>query len=176
MIIWIILILSIITFISLLIIKKPVQRNILSGISIILLIISIFLLIANLSSHYGMEKITISKTKQIYTASPQNTQIKMIAVKKIGASNIIAIYRENPNEAEATAHFTPSNKILESIKHTSKLYIVNENLSATVTTKTTKWEYKSKLYKALFYTQETDNVVKIENYINIPSNWKIIYK
>lgn len=176
MIIWIILILSITTFLSWLIISNRTLRYISTSLSILCLILSIGLLSANMSQHFGMNKIQNSKTQQIYSAGPINSKLNTVVVKKIGTNNVIVVYKDKPTSSEATSHFTPSKNILKSIKMTSKVYISSKNTSASVTKSLTKWEYKNSIYEFLFKTKNTDNLIAVDNHINLPSDWKIVEK
>ena len=87
MMIWIIAGLTLLTFLSMFLIGNKVVAYTLGGIFAVLTVVSVGLLSANMDNHFGMEKTSVTTTTQVYSATPAQSPVKAVAVKKIGSDN-----------------------------------------------------------------------------------------
>ncbi|CAK1245129.1 MULTISPECIES: DUF4811 domain-containing protein [Fructobacillus] len=140
------------------------------------MIASIFLLAANMDSHYGMKKETTVATKQVYSAAPAQMPVGMAAAKKIGTDDYVLVYKDQATDKEATAHFAPdTSDIVKSVKQ-SATYTKADVQTAQVKTVTTKWVYKNHTYKWLFKQNKEDNLVKEVHTLEVPTSWQVVLK
>ncbi|WPQ68101.1 DUF4811 domain-containing protein [Weissella paramesenteroides] len=176
MILWIIVILMVLTIVSLLLIKNKRLRYGLGGLFAILLIASVAALSANMSNHFGMEKVTQTKTKAIYSAAPANVPVGMLMAKKIEQHHYVLVYKDAATDKKATAHFAPDkDDMLNSLKKTASFKKVDIK-QAQLTTRTTKWQYSSDFTKWLFKMKEDNHLVHVKYTAKVPLNWQVIEK
>ena len=112
------------------------------------LISSITILTLNFTDHFGMEKVTTSKTSQIYSAGGDKSPAGILIAKEIGTKSdrYVLIYSDKTSK-KATAHFTPNNKNVVNAVKKHATYRQTEGTKASVTIKTTRWKWKNKTYK-----------------------------
>lgn len=177
MIIWIILILSILVFISWLFISKRWLRYTLGILTTFGLIFNISLLCLNMSQNFGMEKEVTTKESLIYTASPKSLDKGMIITKQVGQNNTIAIFRDSKSDKLASVHYKPDLKQkLKSLKMSSYIRQNNTIKEAKVITKTTKWVYKNKGYEQLFDFDDSHYLISKKSTVYVPQSWVIVEK
>lgn len=178
MILWIICLFVILTFVSWLVISKPLLKWVCGIISTLVLLAAIVGLSMNMNSHYGMKKVTTVTTTEIHSITPEISPIKSVAVKKIGTNNYVLVYKDKATDAKPSAHFVPNKKdIVESVKQRSTYRLGNGQKAYIKTSKTT-WKYSSKLMKDLFDVghEAKENTVSIKNEMVVPNDWKVIKK
>ncbi|MFC4761124.1 DUF4811 domain-containing protein [Fructobacillus durionis] len=176
MMIWIIAGLTLLTFLSMFLIGNKVVAYTLGGIFAVLTVVAVGLLSANMNSHFGMEKTSVTTTTQVYSATPAQSPVKAVAVKKIGSDNYVLVYKNAESDAQASTHFVPNtSKIVEATKTTSTYEKTNVE-NAQVKTVTTKWTYKSDLWKNLFKHKNDDNTVSIKHTLQVPTTWQVMEK
>lgn len=176
MILWIIVILMILTIVSLLLIRNRALRYGLGSLFAILLIGSVAALSANMANHFGMEKVTHTSTKEIYSAAPNNIPVGMLMAKKIENNHYVLVYKDSVKDQEASAHFAPDkDNMLDSLKRKSA-FQKSDIKQAQLTTKTTKWEYSSDLTKWLFKSKDENNLVSVKHTATVPLNWQVVMK
>ncbi|KPN83458.1 DUF4811 domain-containing protein [Apilactobacillus kunkeei] len=178
MILWIIGLFVILTFVSWLVISKPVLKWICGIISTLVLLAAIIGLSMNMSNHYGMKKVTTVTTTEVHSITPAISPVKAVAVKKIGTDNYVLVYKDKSTDAKPSAHFVPNKKdIVEAVKQRSTYRMVSGQKAYVKTSKTT-WKYSSKLMKNLFDVgnETKENTVSIKNEMIVPNNWQVIKK
>lgn len=176
MMIWIIAGLTLLTFLSLFLIGKKALAYTLGGFFAVLTAAAVVLLTANMDSHFGMEKTSKTTTTQVYAVTPAQSPVMAIAVKKIGSDNYVLVYKDAESDVQASTHFVPNTKkIVEATKTTANYEKANVE-NAQVKTVTTKWTYKSDLWKNLFHHKNEDNTVSIMHTLQVPNTWQVVEK
>ncbi|MFD1417413.1 DUF4811 domain-containing protein [Companilactobacillus keshanensis] len=135
---------------------------------IALFLISIVLLVLNESNHFGMEKVDSSKTEQIQTV---NKGSKLLLYKKLGTQGKedVYIYRtpetaksKNPQTTKVDLHVT--NKVKK-----------GNYDAATLTKRTTRWEYKNDFYSFLFGISDNNKeFIKQTNTFKVGKDWLVL--
>lgn len=104
---------------------------------------------ANYSHHWGMKKVTITKSRQIYSATGQNLPINLYQPVGTSGKDNVFIYKTSPNQKHP--HHTQANELTSSTsKETSGVH-------AHLVTKETRWQYRNSLYRFLFIGTGMDN-------------------
>lgn len=178
MILFILAILTLITFGCWILIKHPVLRYGLSFISALLLVIAIVMVSLNMKSHWGMvQKVTTSKPIEIYSAGPKGAPLNILVTKRIGkTNNYVMVFKDHPNDKKAEPHFVPNqNDLVRAVKE-SAVYQMKNVSKATYVVKTTSWEYKSDLFRILFKLGDSrDNIIKQETIVRVPKQgWRVL--
>ncbi|MFC4652467.1 DUF4811 domain-containing protein [Lactococcus nasutitermitis] len=138
MIILIIALFTVATFICFLYIKKTKLRWTLGVLSMLLLVASILLLVANFSGNWGTKTITTRQTSNIYTAGETNVAYNLLIKQEIGTGshNYAFVYRTNKNEIKAKAHFVPdTNNISQAVKKRATYQMTSQKQATVVTVK-----------------------------------------
>ncbi|GAB5054265.1 DUF4811 domain-containing protein [Pediococcus parvulus] len=165
MIIVAVVVLAIALFISMVSISKPFIRWTVSIVLAALLGLSLVLIVLNDSDHFGMEKVTTTKTTDLISVSPSK-QLKMLLYQDVGTSskNRVYIYKENASQKKPiTTNPDPS-------KTSNKVKVISG--TPRVVTKTTRWVYKSSGYKLWFGIAGNDHkLVKHRNALEINKDW-----
>ncbi|QIL50380.1 DUF4811 domain-containing protein [Weissella coleopterorum] len=178
MMIFILIILAIFVFYAFVVLKKPMARWIFGFIGIILLMGAVGLTTLNFHQHWGMKQVTTTETKQIYSAGPATSPVKLVLTKQIGtkANNYVMMYRDHEDDKEATAHFVPNKKKMNTFIHSTAKYQVKDTQNATVTLKETRWRWNSDLAKLLFDFAGMDgSLQKKEAIVTVPKNgWQVM--
>lgn len=176
MMIFILIILAIFVFYAFIVLKKPATRWIFGFIGLVLLIGAVGLTTLNFHQHWGMKKVTTTTTKNIYSAGPAESPVKLVLTKQIGtkADNYVLIYRDHEDDKEASVHFVPNKKQMNTFLHSTAKYQVRDTDQAKVTIKETRWRWDSDLAKLLFDFAGMDgSLQKKEAIVTIPKNgWK----
>jgi len=171
MMILIVAVLAIFTFYSFIFVKHSILRDVLGFLGILLLLGAVVLTTINFHSHWGMKQVTTSTTKEIYSAAPATSPIKMVITQELGnkANNYVLVYRDKPTDKAAKAHFVPDKSDMNKLIHSTANYQVKNVDKATVTTKVTRWRWNSELAKLLFGFADADGtLVKQVGVVTVP--------
>ncbi|KRM68211.1 hypothetical protein FD06_GL001425 [Apilactobacillus ozensis DSM 23829 = JCM 17196] len=122
--------------------------------------LSVILIIANFNNHFGMHKVTYTKSSVLASNSKD---INVLLNQPIGTSgkDKVVIYKTNLNQKKPlnTSTDKTENRILQG------------ETNARLVTKKTKWEYKNDSYKFWFDFAQKPNRYKTVNYFYIPKDW-----
>lgn len=146
-------------YLSFIMMKNGVWRVILSAIFGVVMIGSLYLVNANDRSHFGMEKVTTTKTVTITSASPSKA-LPMLLHQNVGTSGKrqVYIYKVAGKTTHTKADYLISNRVVTGDK-------------ATVKSVKTAWVYKNDFYKSFFANQNNHKLIKQVNTITIPKTW-----
>ncbi|MEB6097096.1 DUF4811 domain-containing protein [Mammaliicoccus sciuri] len=175
------IILTLCTFVSWLLIPHKITRYLLGTLFTLALALTIIVITANITNHWGMEKKVItSSKKEIFTGGPKNNPANMLIINEIGkdTNNYVMVFRDHPEDKEATTHFKPKmdkDNISESVKHQAKYEVKNTD-KATQQTQKEVWVWKSDLYQSLLSFGENDNeLIQSTTTVIIPEDtWVIV--
>ncbi len=172
MIIFVIALLTVLTFWAFMYLKHPV--NTILGIFFMLLLLgATWLTTLNFHDHWGMEKVTKTETNPIYTAGETSSPAGMLLTQQIGkkSGNYVLVFRDTKDAKKATAHYAPDTKhIVNAVKKAATYRYADVN-KATVTTKTTRWVWSNDFAKSLFgFTGMAGDLVKQSNQVTIPKD------
>lgn len=135
---------------------------------IALFIISLILLVANEYSHFGMEKVTSEKTEQIQSVQKGSN---LLLEKELGTNGKENVYIYRTPET-ANAKKPKTTKVDANVKNVVK---TGNYSAATVTKKTTRWEYKNGFYSFLFGISGNDKeFVKQTNTFKVGNDWLVL--
>lgn len=152
-------------FLAFMFTNRAATRALALLVSGVVLIGSIVLMVANYHEHYGMKKVTTTTTQKIYSASGSSS-MNMALYKQVGTSgkNNVYIYDVKENQ-KAPSHTKADEYTTNHVNWTNKA-------NATLTTKVTRWEYKSDFYSLLFKWSGMDGtMVKRVYTFNLPKTW-----
>lgn len=146
-------------YLSFIMMKNGVWRVILSAIFGVIMIGSLYLVNANDRSHFGMEKVTTTKTVMITSASPSKA-LPMLLHQDVGTSGKrqVYIYKVAGKTTHTKADYLISNRVVTGDKATAKSV-------------KTAWVYKNDFYKSFFANQNNHKLIKQVNTITIPKTW-----
>lgn len=126
---------------------------------------SIVLSVANTDFHFGMEKVTTTKTTELVSSGDANADIDILLHQELDkkGEETIYIYKTSPNQKKPSttkADRSVTNKVETGAKKAEKV------------TKTTHWEYKNKWYKFVFGVYANDHeYLKQTNTFKLPDSW-----
>ncbi|NFA03161.1 DUF4811 domain-containing protein [Weissella cibaria] len=176
MVIILLAVFAILTFISWIKIENVPARVTSGLISGGLLLATVLMLVANFNNHFGMEKITKTETKTIYSAGGSKVPAGMMIAQALGtkSNNYVMIYADKEN-AKPTAHFVPNKKhIVEAVKKTATYKLIDAD-KATVTTKTTRWEWQNDFFKLMFgFGGEGHSLYKQQTVVKLPKDTWVV--
>lgn len=131
------------------------------------LIVSSYFAVINWKNHYGLEKYTITSTKQIYSVSP-NKSMSMILYQPVGSKNNHQVYiYKKTADAKKTSHTQASS--------TTKNKVIKTSGETKIVTTTTRWRYSSGASKFWFgLTGENHKYVKRVNKIHVNKDWLVL--
>ena len=135
---------------------------------IALFLIALVMLISNEYSHFGMEKVTSEKTYQIQSAQKGTN---LLLEKKLGSNGKenVYIYR-TPETAKAKKPQTT-----KADSHVKNVVKTGNYKNATITKKTTRWEYKNGFYSFLFGISDNNKeFVKQTNTFKVGNDWLVL--
>ena len=112
MIIILIALFTLLTFYGFIHIDKIFWRGLVGGLSLILLTASVMALTIHIKDNWGMEKVTTTETKKIYTAGDTNAAFGLLLKAEIGqdTNNYALVYRTNKEDKEPEVHFQHDQK------------------------------------------------------------------
>ncbi|MBG0500725.1 DUF4811 domain-containing protein [Enterococcus faecium] len=157
-----VLIVSLLAFALTNVFAKKTWQTFLSLIFGLIFVASLSLIVANLSNHFGMEKVTETKTEKI-VSSADSQGADMLLYKALGnGKEKVYLYRTNEKQEKpkATGTDNETNKVEKTDGDAEKV------------TKTTYWEYKNDMYKSWFNI--ADNNHEYDSRVNtfkIPETW-----
>jgi hypothetical protein len=176
MIIILLALFAVLTFISWIMISNRATRFVAGTISGLLLFGTVLLMVANFNNHFGMKKVTTTTTKQVYSAAGSASPAGTLIAAEVGtkSNNYVLVYADKEN-GSAEQHFVPNQKdIVEAVKKTAT-YKTADVDKATVTTKTTRWEWSNDLYKSLFgFGGEGGSLYKQTSVVTVPEDTWVV--
>lgn len=135
---------------------------------IVLFIIGLVLLISNEYGHFGMEKVTTEKTYQIQSVQKG---ANLLLEKKLGTNGKESVYVYRTPET-AKAKKPQTTKVDSQVKNVVK---TGNYKNATVTKKTTRWEYKNGFYSFLFGISDNNKeFIKQTNTFKVGDDWLVL--
>lgn len=178
MILWLLVLFTILTFVSFMLIPKKGLRIMVGSFFTLCLLACAIGTSAHLKSHWGMEKKTVTTSQKIYTAGDTKAAAKMLLVKEVGtkSANYVVMYRTTPTQKKASAHFVPDQKhMVEAVKKTATYQETATN-EAVVTTKKTYWVWQSKTFKTLFNLEgHNQELIKSQATVTVPKDtWVVL--
>lgn len=139
-------------------------RIVLATLTGILFVGSTTLMTLNYSHHFGMEKVTTTTTKRIYSAS--NSSMPLAIYQPVGKSGRDDVYIYNTKVKQKTPNHTQANEYT-----TSRIKWTNNATPRLVTTET-RWQYRNNFYKVLYAWSGMDNtLVKRTNVLEYPQTY-----
>jgi len=133
-----------------------------------LFILSLVLLISNEYNHFGMKQVTNEKVYQIQSVQKESN---LLLKKNLGTNGTedVYIYR-TPETAKAKKPVTT--KVDMNVNNVVK---TGNYDNATLTKKTTRWEYKNGFYSFLFGIAKNNNeFVKQTNTFKVGNDWLVL--
>lgn len=157
-----VLIISLIAFAAINVFAKKSWQTFLSLLFGLIFVASLGLIVANVSNHFGMEKVTETKTTKI-VSSVESDKVNMLLYKALGdGTEKVYLYRtdEKQKKPKATGTDNETNKVEQTSGEAEKV------------SKTTYWEYKSDMYKFWFNLADNNHEYdKCVNTFKIPADW-----
>lgn len=136
-------------------------RIITAALMFIALVGSLTAMIQNDKYHFGMEKVTATTTKRIYTASPKATPVDLLIYQPVGTTGKENVYvYKNAKHASKTHTQTDG-------KTVNRVFYSKQNV-ATLETTTVRYRYVSKWGKVLFGLGDNETVVTRKNTFILP--------
>lgn len=165
MILTLVVISAILFFIFFVLIDNRFISYLLSFITFVVLIGSLFMLVENDRNHLGMTKVTDAKQTVIYSAGDSKSPVGMLLYQPVGTNghDNVFIYKAD-KKAKKPSHTQTDGKT------TNKVKLVDSD-TATLDVATTRYEYTRDLDKFLFSIGGNDKeVVKRVNTFSIPKD------
>ncbi|WP_334331778.1 DUF4811 domain-containing protein [Companilactobacillus sp. HBUAS59544] len=135
---------------------------------IALFIVGLVMLISNEYNHFGMEKVTTEKTEQIQSVQKSANLLLRKDLGTSGKENVY-VYR-TPATAKAKKPQTTKADL-----HVKNIVKTGDYSSATLTKKTTRWEYKNGFYSFLFGISDNNKeFVKQTNTFKVGQDWLVL--
>lgn len=135
---------------------------------IALFILSLVLLIANEYSHFGMKQVTSEKTEQIQSVQKGSN---LLLEKQLGTNGKENVYVYRTPETANTKK-PKTTKVDVNVKNIVK---TGNYSAATLTKKTTRWEYKNDFYSFLFGISDNNKeFVKQTNTFKVGNDWLVL--
>ncbi|MFC6290926.1 DUF4811 domain-containing protein [Levilactobacillus angrenensis] len=167
MIVFTLIIFAVLSFVCNVYISNRRLSNVLTAISVIGLLTSIFFMVKNDHDHYGLHEVTQTSTQKIYSASPSK-QLPMMIYQSIGTADKhqVYVYKTSAN-AKKTQHTRA--------KVTTKNIVKRTTGANRIVTKKVYREYKNGTYKFWFgLSGNGHKYVKETNTIYINKNWTVL--
>ncbi|MBF8807329.1 MAG: DUF4811 domain-containing protein [Enterococcus lacertideformus] len=157
-----VLIISLLAFALINIFAKKTWQTFLSLIFGLIFVASLGLIVANVSNHFGMEKVTEMKTTNL-VSSADSDNANMLLYQGLGdGTEKIYLYRTNEEQKKpkTTGTDNETNQVEQATGKAQKV------------TKTTYWVYKNDMYKLWFNLADNNHeYAKRVNIFKIPSDW-----
>lgn len=134
-------------FVSIMFAPNMRTRWILGLITGLIFVGSTVIITANFHDHWGMKRITTTKTQKIYSAS---SQIQLILYQPVGTSGKDNVYIYQTKPRQKTPQHTQANEF------TTNRLVWTDSDQATLTVKETRWRFKNDFYKVLFAGSKMD--------------------
>lgn len=150
-------------FVSIMFAPNMRTRWILGLITGLIFVGSTVMITANFHDHWGMKRITTTKTQKIYSAS---SQMQLILYQPVGTSGKDNIYIYQTKPRQKTPQHTQANEF------TTNRLVWTDSDQATLTVKETRWRFKNDFYKVLFAGSKMDgNLVSRTNTFRYPKTF-----
>ena len=153
-------------FLTFVYMRQSTMRLTLTAIFGITLVASLVLVVRNDSAHYGMEKVTTTKTTPLKSAG--SDQMDLLLYQSVGTAdkNRVYIYKQTTDQKKVS-HTAASIKTTNQVKRTTG--------ATKLVTKTTRWTYKSQAAKFWFGIADNDHeLVSHHNTFYIKKNWVVL--
>lgn len=178
MIIILIILFTLLTFFGFMFVKNRAGRLIAGGLSLVLLVLSVFALTFHFNQHWGMKEVVTTSSHQIYTAGDAKSAYGLMIKSEIGKNtgNYALVFRNNENAAKPDTNFVPDEKhIIEAVKKTASYKLVDSDKAKVVTT-TTRRQFSSSWMKLLFGVGGEENtLVKESSVVEVPKDtWLVL--
>ena len=134
-------------FVSIMFAPNMRTRWILGLITGLIFVGSTVIITANFHDHWGMKRITTTKTQKIYSAS---SQMQLILYQPVGTSGKDNVYIYQTKPRQKTPQHTQANEF------TTNRLVWTDSDQATLTVKETRWRFKNDFYKVLFAGSKLD--------------------
>ncbi|MBO1299333.1 MULTISPECIES: DUF4811 domain-containing protein [unclassified Enterococcus] len=157
-----VLIASVIAFALTNVFAKKMWQTLLSFVFGLLFVLSLGLIVGNITNHFGMKEVTETKTTPIVSSADQS-EVNMLLYKSLGdGTEKVYLYRtdDKQKEPKATGTKNETNKVEQTEGTAEKV------------SETTYWVYKNDQYK--FWFNLADNNHEFERRVNtfkIPAEW-----
>jgi hypothetical protein len=156
-------------FVSIMFAPNMRTRWILGLITSLIFVGSTVMITANFHDHWGMKRITTTKTQKIYSAS---SQMQLILYQPVGTSGNDNVYIYQTKPRQKTPQHTQANEF------TTNRLVWTDSDQATLTVKETRWRFKNDFYKVLFAGSKMDgHLISRTNTFRYPKTFvKISFK
>lgn len=181
MIIYLIFILTILAFVTIIMIKSKTLRVIASGISVVGLITAVGFMIGNQEWHWGMKQETsTTMSTKVYSALPIATPKNILIYQNVGTNkqHQVLVFRDSKTEKKATAYAKPDDGDILKADKTTATYKLANTTAPKLTVRTTYWVYTSKLMNTVFhYSGNGKKFVSKSTVLTLPkSSWQVMTK
>ncbi|QVI38290.1 DUF4811 domain-containing protein [Lacticaseibacillus casei] len=166
MILWFLGLMVVGLYLSFIMMHRSLKRTALIIVFGIGVVGSLLLITLNDNAHFGMVKRTTTDEQTIYTASP-NAQMPMLLKQTVGTAGKHAVYIYKTDPKKKAVHTKADLAVHNKVSRTS-------DTSASLTSKTTRWEYQNGFYGALFNHEGADQFVSQHNQLAIPKSWFVL--
>ncbi|MGL9766432.1 hypothetical protein IGK31_000434 [Enterococcus sp. DIV1288f] len=157
-----VLIASVIAFALTNVFAKKMWQTLLSLVFGLLFVLSLGLIVGNITNHFGMEEVTETKTTPLVSSADQS-DVNMLLYQSLGdGTEKVYLYRtdDKQKEPKATGTKNETNKVEQTESKAEKI------------SETTYWVYKNDQYK--FWFNLADNNHEYERRVNtfkLPNDW-----
>lgn len=134
-------------FVSIMFSPSNRTRWLLGMISGLIFVGSTLMITANFHDHWGMKRITTTKTQKIYST---NSQMQLALYQPVGTSGKDNVYIYQTKPRQKTPQHTQANEF------TTNRLVWTDSDQATLTVKETRWRFKNDFYKVLFAGSKMD--------------------
>ena len=166
MILWFLGLMVVGLYLSFIMMHRSLKRSVLIGVFGIGVVGSLLLITLNDNAHFGMVKRTTTDEQTIYTASP-NAQMPMLLKQTVGTAGKHAVYIYKTDPKKKAVHTKADLAVRNKVVKTS-------DTTASLTSKTTRWEYQNGFFGALFNHEGAGQFVSQHNQLAIPKNWFVL--
>lgn len=150
-------------FVSIMFAPNMRTRWILGLITGLIFVGSTVMITANFHDHWGMKRITTTKTQKIYSTS---SQMQLALYQPVGTSGKDNVYIYQTKPRQKTPQHTQANEF------TTNHLVWTDSDQATLTVKETRWRFKNDFYKVLFAGSKMDgNLVSRTNTFRYPKTF-----
>ena len=167
MILVLLVISTIALFLTFVYMKSSATRLVLTAIFGVALVASLVAVVANDSQHFGMEKVTTTKTTTLASAGSSKA-MDLLLYQSVGTADKhrVYIYKQTASQKKVS-HTTANVKTANRVKKTTG--------SAKLVTKTTRWTYRSNAMKFWFGIADNNHeLVKRQNTFYVKKTWIVL--
>lgn len=130
----------------------------------ILFVGSTTLMTLNYSHHFGMQQVTTTTKKNVYSATGPTLPVALYQPIGTSGSEQVLLYKKSANQRKIN-HTAADENVTNKMKFTNTSQPV-------LTVKETRWQFKNNFYRYLFmWSGMQDNLVKQINTIEYPSSY-----